>query len=142
MDLKSPDRLVKFKVSLSNGETFYEGKGDYKVIPGERSPLGRLLDYIDRNELDITSLSLFADNGQEWHLPSRGKNPKFQAFDRATKPVDYTIYRVMGADVLGDNKRDWYTVIEADFGVGRTIQLWVNDEPPHIAHIIFNVGAE
>lgn len=69
MDFKTPDKkLVTFKVSLSNGETFYEGKEPYDFRPGEPSPIQRLFAYIDRAGLGITSLSLVAAGGREWHL--------------------------------------------------------------------------
>lgn len=126
------DSKVKWVISLSNGETHYEDKGDFKIIEGELSPYQRLLSYIKENNLTITSLGLFDDKNRRWNLPSLGKNPKFRAFDTAEKPLGYRFFRIMGADVLNGGEKeniDNYTVIEAQFK-NYNLQLWVRDEEP------------
>ncbi len=51
----------KWTVSLSNGETLYEGKNEYEHSEGEPTPWRRLLNYIEEEELSITSLALYND---------------------------------------------------------------------------------
>lgn len=113
--------------SLSNGETLYEGKGDYVVIPGELSPWQRLLLHIGDTGSSITSLSLYTDGGLRWNLPSAGKNPKFKEFQDVKKPFSYRMYRKYGMDAQGPNagREDKYTVIRADYPDGSAIETWV-----------------
>jgi len=56
--------MAGWKVSLSNGETFYEGKGNFEILAGEKSPWQRLKDYIQINELKITSLGIFTEDNK------------------------------------------------------------------------------
>ena len=129
---------VKFKVSFSNGETFYEGKGKFVEIEGEKSPAQRMFDYQDENELDITSMSLYLSNGQEFHLPSRGKNPKFRAFDEATKPLDYNVFRKIARNVSlsGEvQQADHFTCIESIYE-DHSVQLWVDEQAPHSSYVL------
>jgi len=51
-------KKVRWVVSLSNGETIYEERGNYRKIEGELSPWQRLQAYITDNELEITSIVL------------------------------------------------------------------------------------
>lgn len=111
---------VKWQVSLSNGETFFEGKGNYQEIAGEKSPWQRLLCYIANNKLKITSISLYTDFGQTFNLPSSGNNPKFGAFLDAEKPIDYNMFRSLAREARVINMKadkakvsDWFTTIEA-----------------------------
>lgn len=119
---------VKWKVSLSNGETFYEDKGNFKIVPGEKSPWQRLLLYIGNNNCSITYLGLYTDNNITWNLPSSGKNPKFSIFSKSLKPIGYKMFRASGCDVSmseGFNYDD-YTVIEAEYE-NHLMQIWVSE---------------
>ena len=119
---------VKWQVSLSDGTTVYEGKGDYLYIAGELSPWNRLLEHIKTNELRITSLSLYTDKGQTFNLPSAGKNPKFHLFASSPQPIGYKMFRAVGHDIDAQSE-DHFTVAEADYGDYR-LQLWVDNQHP------------
>lgn len=128
--MQTPDPTVFWQVSLSNGETFQEGKGDYKVIEGELSPWQRLKRYIG-DDTTITSLSLFTEDGRSFVLPSGGKNPKFHAFTEAENPVSYNFFRKLGGDVsIGGEVHvdELYNVIEAEYENGSRLQIWVDNE--------------
>ena len=119
---------VKFQVSLSNGQTFYEGKGEFQKIPGELSPWNKLIQYTIQNKCLITSLCLYTDKGQRFNLPSAGKNPKFKAFIDTDKPYDYRVFRSLGSDIDGDNP-EWFTVAEAIYKEYK-LQIWVDEMNP------------
>jgi hypothetical protein len=123
--------LVKWKASLSNGETFYECKGDYQDIPDQLSPWQRLQKYISDNKLEMTSLSLYTDKGQTWQLPSSGTNPKFR--QESKKPLDFNMFRkvsrearVVNLKAEKDKRTEWFTVISAIYPDGE-IQIWVDE---------------
>ena len=125
--------LVKWKVSLSNGETLFEGKGDYQDIPNQPSPWQRLQKYISDNKLEITSLSLYTDKGQTWQLPSSGSNPKFSEFAKVKKPLDYDMCRKIAREAkvvkMATEKAvvaEWYTVIKAIYK-DYELQIWVSE---------------
>ncbi len=128
---------IKWTVSLSNGETLYEGKGDFKEVEGEDSPYRKLLKHLDKKDLKITSLGLYNDNNSRWNLPSAGKNPKFKAFDDAEKPKDYRFFRKIGADILSGvpKNEEVFAVIEAQFE-NYKLQLWVRDDSPHESWVL------
>lgn len=122
---------VKWSISLNNGETYHEDKGNYKVIEGELSPWQRLLSYIKENGLNITSLSLHTEDGRSFMLPSAGSNPKFKAFADAPKPIQYKMFRKIGADVINGGQltnQDLFTVAEAEYQDGQKAQIWVSDD--------------
>lgn len=123
---------VQWSVSLSNGETLYENKGNFQTIEGELSPYQRLLAFIVDEGASITSMSLYTDDGHRWNLPSAGKNPKFKAFSDAEKPVSYKFFRKLGQDVTCDGEKgepDIYSVIEAVYDMeGKRIQVWVDNK--------------
>lgn len=135
MDLK---QRVFWKVSLSNGETFYEGKGNYTQIKGELSPWNRLLKYTTENKLLITSLSLYTQDKTEKHprtfnLPSAGNQPKFKPFQQAEKPLDFRYghylaqdHKVMNNQVVESKATGWFAVIEAIYPTYK-LQLWVDE---------------
>lgn len=133
---------VKWQVSLSGGQTFFEGKGDFLEIEGQPSPWQRLLLFLARNSEKITSLSLYSDDGRRWNLPSSGSRPKFQAFERAEKPLGFSCFRKVGMDVLNTNESikpddsDWYTVAQAEFLDG-FLELWVNENDPRLTWALF-----
>lgn len=133
---------VNFQVSLDNGETIYEGKGDYQDFQdGRPDPWQRLLRYIVDNGFYITSISLYTDDGLRYNLPTAGKNPKFKAFSDSEKPIDYDFFRKMGREAHATNEdgkiklttpmeiSDWYTVGEAIFN-GHKLQIWVDELNP------------
>ena len=123
---------AKWVVSLNNGATYYEDKGDYAVIAGELSPWQRLVAFLRENpEIKITSLSLYTDSGKRFNLPSAGKNPKFKAFGDAKPPAGYKFFRKAGLDMGSDGKpvkTETYGVIEAQYEDGKRLQVWVSDE--------------
>jgi hypothetical protein len=119
--------------SLSNGQTFAEGKGDYVEIKGELSPWQRLRRYIVDKRVEITSLSLYTRDGRSFNLPSSGRNPKFRPFDVAQKPIDFILSRYFGRDldvvdnkIVGLSPSDHFTVIEAIYPDYK-LQLWVDE---------------
>jgi hypothetical protein len=124
---------VKWFVSLSNGETLYESKGNYCDIKGEPSPWLRLLKYTQENKLEITSCGLYTDDGKIFNLPSNGKNPKFKDFAEIEKPLDYLVCRKLARDIVmvGDRPQkteisDWFTVAKA-FYPTYTLEIWVDE---------------
>jgi len=122
---------VKWQVSLNNGETLYEGKGNFIEVEGELSPWNKMLEYLQANNLEITSLSLYTDSGQRWNLPSKGGNPKFRAFDIAQKPYKLQLERVQGMDWDDQNNPDIYTTINAFYdyeGVIYKLSVWVDEK--------------
>lgn len=123
---------VQWSVSLSNGETLYENKGNFQTIEGELSPYQRLLAFVVDKEVSITSMSLYTDDGNRWNLPSAGKNPRFKAFSDAEKPVSYRFFRKLGQDVTCDGEKgepEIYSVIEAVYNMdGKRIQVWVDNK--------------
>lgn len=118
-------QTLGWKVSLSNGETLYQHKGDFCIVPGELSPWQRMLKYLRDNNLSITSLSLYTDSGQTFNLPSLGKNPKFHAFHSATKPNGFNFFYKAGLDVVGQEEQDLFAVIEAQYDTHK-LQIWVD----------------
>lgn len=119
---------VKWQVSLSSGETLYEGKGNFVKVVGELSPWNKLLKYISDNDLSITSISLYTDRGQTFNIPSVGKTPKFHAFSTAKKPLSLTFYRKAAANVVGGKEGEYehFAVIQANYE-DFALQLWVNE---------------
>lgn len=120
---------VKWQVSLSNGETFFEGKGPFREVEGEDSPWQKLDQYTAEVGATITSLSLYTDDGRTWNLPSAGKNPQFREFALHKPPFDYVcsrkVTRQMGKS--GEMKiSSWYTVAIA-FYPDHQLQIWVDE---------------
>ena len=124
-------KKVRWIVSLSNGQTLYEERGNFKTIDGELSPWLRLLLYATENNLSITSIALTFDERTRYNLPSLGKNPKFHAFANAPKPIAFNFFRKMGGDVIegaiDQETADHFAVIEAQYEDGKVVQLWVDD---------------
>ena len=129
---------VKFQVSLSNGETFFEGKGKFQEVAGELSPWQKLMNYIEDNRLEITSLALFTDEGRKFNLPHAGKNPKFapQMKVEFAAPYTFNLFRYIeynlkgaGGKITSQKVHSLFTVIEAIYPKFK-VQLWV-DENDH-----------
>lgn len=121
---------AKWKVSLSNGETFYEDKGNFKALPGELSPWQRLLLYLQEKNVNITYLGLYSDDNKTWNLPSSGRNPKFSMFSKTKKPINYRMFRTSAMDISltgGKSASENYTVIESEYE-NMFLQIWVSEE--------------
>lgn len=125
-----------WQVGLSNGLTLYEEKGDYVTVEGELSPWQRLLSYMAKENVTITSLALYSGD-KRWVLPSMGNNPKFKAFCDAQKPLSFRAYRKMGADIEGGQitEQELYTVAEAQYE-NYKLQLWVSEKNPDISWVL------
>jgi hypothetical protein len=125
--MKTPQ--IKWSCSLSNGETLYEGKGAYEFQENTLSPYNRLLQHIEKQGLEITSLSLYTDENQRWNLPSAGNNPRFSAFLNSEKPISYKFFRRIGATIGGGSIEDkeQYAVIEAVYR-DKILQTWVKED--------------
>ena len=141
--MQTLNNRVKWQVSLSNGETLYEDKGNFVRVAGEKSPWQKLISYMAFKEVYITSLSLYTDDGQRFNLPSAGNNPKFSMFDLIDKPLDYSfchkllqdhdvVYEGDKASITGTQIVAEYTVIEAIYKEYR-LQVWVSDNDPRIS---------
>lgn len=123
-----PTHNARWTVSLSSGETFYEGKGKFEVIPGEQSPWNRLMDYIQDNNLQITSLGIYAKTGQRYNLPSSGIRPKMGLY-KTKVPRSYKFWRCLGRELDGRSEDDVYAVLECVFDPnGSKVQMWVSDK--------------
>lgn len=130
---------VFFKASLSNGETFYEGKPPFQEVEGELSPWQKLIQYTIDKKVVITSLALYTQYGGTWSLPSSGKNPHFHSFKEVEKPIDFNYFHALATEaniVPDDNKmvvdkstqkvKDFYVVIEAIYPDYK-LQIWVDE---------------
>lgn len=122
-------RNIKFKVSLSNGATIYEGKGSYALVKGELAPWLRLKQDLERHGTKITSMSLYHDDGRTWNLPSAGKNPKFRVFDNLPKPIEYKYVRLFARDIEPGAKDEVLVAVEAVYE-NYTLILFVSEENP------------
>jgi hypothetical protein len=114
--------MIQWRVKLSSGEVFTENIKPFEKISGEKTPWLRLLDYIDKNNLKIVSLSL-VDGERVFNLPSKTNRPKFMAFSGLIKPKKFNFYRMLGMEF---DKRELFSVIEADYG-NYKLQLWVDE---------------
>lgn len=122
---------VKWSVSLSNGQTIYEGKGDFQIIEGSLSPWLKLKELIKNEGLKITSLCLYTDDNKRWNLHSAGKNPRFSIFNEAEKPIDYRMFRKVGVEGLGGEKiEEKFVIIEAIYN-DKKLQIWVSEDNPN-----------
>lgn len=125
-----------FQASLSNGETLFEGRGDYQEIEGQPSPWQRLLLYLHKTKSHITSLAIYA-GGLRYMLPPIGKGgPRFRAFEHAERPVGLTFFRKLGQDVNasgGALSEEIFAVAQAQYSDGTFIEIWVSDANPENA---------
>ena len=131
---------VKWQVSLSNGETFFEGKGQFEEVDGEKSPWQRLEQYLLDEGAEITSLSLYTDDGRTFNLPTAGQNPKFNPHlpGKIEKPLDFLCFRYMEADVNreGSKMHKLFTVAEAIYPDYK-VQQWVDENNPQNSWVRF-----
>ena len=114
--------------SLSNGNTVYEGKGDYTVIPGQLSPWLRIQEHLKTTGTYLTSLGLYATDGQRYLLPPLGKNPSFAPYRKAhARPLSYNMFRQIDTEIgLAGRSEKQYTVVEARYEQG-IVQLYVDN---------------
>jgi len=126
---------ITWLVSLSNGETFSEGVGQFEEIEGALSPWQKLLVYLAENSLQITSLVL-VNNNRTFNLPSAGKNPKFRPFSLSQKPIKYELRRYVSRESNSAEELpsaligEWFTVgvaIYPDY----ELQIWVDENNPN-----------
>lgn len=133
---------VLFLASLSNGETVYEGKGNWQREAGAPSPWERLRAYCLDNDLTITSLALYnTKDHRRWHIPAGGSNPRFHAFATAPKPIDLNFFRKLGTDIKAKTQevesQETYAVLEALYG-GARLQVWVNEQTMNCYTLLVN----
>ena len=141
---------IKWTVSLNNGETFFEDKGQFKMIPGELSPWNKLTKYLQENKLEITSLGLYTDKGHRFNLPSLGNTPKFQIISsKLITPLDYNYFHAQASEIGVKDKEivgekevtDWYTVVEAIYSNCK-LQIWVDENNPNNSWSLLVQGGE
>ena len=127
---------VQWQVSLANGETLYEGKGDFCAILGELSPWKRLIEYTHQQNTHITSLALIAGE-RIFNLPTLGNSPKFHAFSTAQKPLGFDYYHKVGGDIVGGKMGpgDVFAVAVAIFDLFE-MQLWVNERDTRVSWVM------
>jgi len=128
---------VRFSVTVSNGEVFYEGAGILEEVLGEISPWQKLHKYLINNKLYITSLSLHTDQST-YHLPSPLKASNFGSFREAKNPIDYDLKRSIGREKTmtrpekgefseGDVVvKEWFTVGVAIYDA-YDLEIWVDE---------------
>jgi hypothetical protein len=127
---------VRWSVSLSNGETIHEGKGEYEEIDGELSPWQKLQAHLETlnagapaDPVRITSLWLTTQSGATLNLPSAGRNPRFRALGEAHAPTAFRMFRNAAADIVDGLtvNGEIYTVAEATFADNKRLQIWVDE---------------
>lgn len=145
METRNIKHKVKWFASLSNGETFFEGKGDFAEVDGELSPFQKLIKYTLDKKVLITSLGLVTENGGHFHLPyASNKRPVFGIWEKGLKPIDYNVFRHLGSNMnapVGDGEinidhiDDLWTVAEAVYAEAR-VQIWVNELNPKESRVL------
>lgn len=117
--------MTRWKVGLSNGETFIEDHGPFARLAGKLSPWHKLKEYLAEKELKISSLCL-TEGSRTINLPSMTDSPRFSFFANSAKPIAFEFGRAYGMDDNGANK-DVFEVIEANYG-DRFLQVWVDSK--------------
>lgn len=129
--------MIKWKVSLSNGENYLEGNFPFERLEGKLSPWLRLVEYITRNKLAITSLQL--EHGNDvFHLPGSVTDPTFNAFSTAEKPKLYNYFKIIGNDLIPGKEMQNFVVIEALYPT-HCLQLWVDEKNPNHCWVLTKV---
>lgn len=127
--MKLPDKKISWKVGLSNGFNFTEGKGEtFKEVPGELSPWLKLQEYLKKENAHITSMCLVTEDNRTFNLPSAGNNPKFRMFQELDKPTEFKFFRAFASDSNGGNP-DYFAVIQATYP-NYKLELWVDETNP------------
>lgn len=132
------EHKINWTASLSNGASFFEGKGEFAELEGAKSPFQKLIDYTIDNQVEIRSFGLYCDK-KVWMLPSLSPRYQIGMLDKELKPLGYNLFRYVDADLNGNNadengtihieKRDiksWWTVAEAIYPDFK-LQIWVNE---------------
>lgn len=125
--------MIKWRVGISNGQNFTEDDKYFPVIVGQDSPWIRMMNYVESNYLEITSLCLI-DGDKIFNLPSAGKNPKFTAFLNSPKPIEYRFGRVVGGFV-GKGSTEVFARIEAVYE-DKILQLWVDEGNTNLCYAL------
>lgn len=132
---------VQWQASLSNGEMFFEGKGDFVEYENGVAPWQRFIKYAIERGLEITSVGLYTEDGRSFNLPSAGNKPKFREFWGKEKPIDFDVRRKFAREAGGikypDGKvkidkaavAEWYTVAVAIYP-DYELQIWVDELNP------------
>jgi hypothetical protein len=123
-----------FQVSLSNGETIFEGKGDYKEIEGQPSPWQRLLLHLRETKTHITSLAIYS-GGRRYMLPPMSKGgPNFVAFQSCDRPVGFSFFRKLGQNMNDEREsvgsEEIFAIAQAQFDDGTFLEIWVSNDNP------------
>jgi hypothetical protein len=122
-----PENKVHFAVGLSNGENLIEGEGILLKVEGEDSPWHKLQKYIQNEDLEIRSMSLYSKTGvgnRHYHLPNT--SPKF----KGEAPKGFNFFRWVAMEGLtGGDVVEHYAVAEAVFDDYKA-QLWVSELDP------------
>lgn len=134
------NRNVKFKAGLSNGETIFEGRGDFALLKGELAPWLRLLTYLKEKDLKITSLGLYTDKGHNYNLPSLGRNPKFKAFSECDKPDRLHYMRKLGQDFAPMGTPESFAIVVAEYK-NYSLEIWVSEENPDNSWVLSTTHA-
>lgn len=119
--------MTRWTVGLSNGENHSEGVVPFYPNPGQKSPWLRLIDYLNTENLTITSLAIVSGD-RTFNLPSAGNNPKFRAFYDIKKPISFNFFRMIGSE--GGKLTDRFSVAEAVYPNCK-LQLWVDENNPN-----------
>lgn len=120
----------RWVVSLSDGSSATEGRGEFKNIKDEPSAWQKLLSHLQENNLKITALRLEV-LGRRYHLPSLN-TAKHKFLSKVPKEIYYR--RKVTNDVFvtdlnlikKDNYERFIGAI-ADYG-DFLVKLWVNEE--------------
>lgn len=112
------DADIKWVATLSDGSTAVEHTGEYKIIPGERKPWVRLVQFAGQNGLHLTSLRLNI-RGRTIHMP-RANFDRFGSVGlKSVAPLfyslNYIIEGTMNAVGIGTLQQDNYIDLIAHF---------------------------
>lgn len=96
---------TRWLASLSNGETAIEGKERFAEIASEQSPWQKLLHYIGKNKLSITSLRIQVEKDGKtvntFHLPTKSGGYRFSHLS-SLKPIQFNYHRRLVQDVTAE----------------------------------------
>lgn len=139
--IKIPQHNIRWRIGLNDGTTHQEGTGLFAEVEGGNSSWLELLEYLAKNNAQITSLVLVTPDNREFHLPSRGNNPKFRLFDMAEKPLSYRVEHAYGQDRGSTGEADWYTIGVAVYNKFE-FQIWVDENDPRKSYSLIKVYAK
>lgn len=128
--------VVRWAVSLSNGDTVHEGAGDYEEIQDDLSPWNRLQKHIENNALTITALWLWHPDGHRWVLPGAGGIDLRRA--HSANPTSVSCFRAFKS--FSDHTEDEvYTVARAEFGIA-AVEMWVSEKDHRRSWVVVRDG--